>query len=73
VKKLATVKKAKVPKIIPPKIEKPLVVQWQNFSTPAILENKSISPLQGSASAGILILFTFSGIYILIKRKKVIL
>jgi hypothetical protein len=27
VKKLATVKKAKVPKIIPPKIEKPLVVQ----------------------------------------------
>jgi hypothetical protein len=53
------------------KIEKPLVIKWQNFQSPSSVHSIKLSPLQASTTASIIVLTFFWGVHMIMRRKWV--
>ncbi|MDP2103702.1 MAG: thermonuclease family protein, partial [Candidatus Gracilibacteria bacterium] len=73
VHRLVTIKKPKKPKVAKVKVEKPLSVRLNNFFSNSSLSPIALSPLDTAKSSTALAFVFFSGVHIILRKKKIIL
>ena len=72
VKKLVSTKKPKKPKTPSQKPVKPLAIRGQDYSSPQGFSLHSLSPMQTALLSGAMALLFFSGVFLLISKKKIL-
>lgn len=73
VKKLVPTKKPKKPKPPREKLEKPIVVRGQDYTPLKKPWLYGLSPVQTATAAGMIALLLFSGVFLLIRKKKIVM